>query len=84
MTEPLLFDVRRILADVLKRSVEEVPVDATRDGLDGWDSMAHLNLVLALEQHFDVQFSPEEMMEILSVELMAMLVDEKRAAKGAG
>jgi len=83
MTETVLLDVRRILADVLKRPVDEVPADATRDTLAGWDSMAHVNLVLALEQHFDVQFLPEEMMEMLSVELVAMLVDEKRAAGSA-
>ena len=83
MNQAVLLDVRRMLADVLKRSVDEVPADATRDTLAGWDSLAHVNLVLALEQHFDVQFLPEEMMEMLSVELMAMLVEEKRPARGA-
>jgi len=50
--------------------------------VSGWDSMAHVNLVLAIEQHFDVQFKPEEMLEMLSIELTAMLVEEKLAARG--
>ncbi len=50
--------------------------------MSGWDSMAHVNLVLAIEQHFDVQFKPEEMLEMLSIELTAMLVEEKLAARG--
>jgi acyl carrier protein len=83
MNETVLRDVRRLAADLLKRHVDEVPANATRDTLAGWDSMAHVNLVLAIEQHFDVQFVPEEMMEMLSIELTAMLVEEKLAAKGS-
>lgn len=83
MNETTLLDVRNLAADVLQRSIDEVPADATRDTLSGWDSMAHVNLVLALEQHFDLQFRPEEMLEMLSIELVAMLVEEKLAARGA-
>ena len=39
--------------------------------------MHHLNLVLALEQEFGVQFSPEEIEQLLSVELIVALVAEK-------
>ena len=84
MTAALLNDVRRLAADILKLTVEEVAATATRDTLPAWDSIAHVNLVLAVEQHFDVQFLPEEMLEMLSIELVAMLVDEKLSARGAG
>ena len=77
-----LNEVRQLAADILKRPIDEVPVTATRENVPGWDSMAHLNLVLAVEQHFDVQFLPDEMLQMLTVELVAMLVDEKLAARG--
>ena len=82
MTDTVLLDVRRIAADVLRKTLDEVPASGTRDTITSWDSMAHVNLVLALEQHFDVQFKPEEMLEMLSVELTAMLVDEKLTERG--
>jgi acyl carrier protein len=77
INESLLHDVRRIAADVMKKTLDEVPAAGTRDSIAGWDSLVHVNLVLALEQHFDIQFRPEEMLEMLSIELTAMLVDEK-------
>ena len=77
MAPTTLNDVRRLAADILKRPIDEVPVASTRETVPGWDSMAHLNLVLAVEQHFDVQFLPEEMLQMLTIELVAMLVDEK-------
>ncbi len=35
-----------------------------------WDSVAHLNLVLSLEQAFGQRFTPEEFMEMQSVALI--------------
>ena len=43
-----------------------------------WDSLQHLNLVLALEQEFRIQFTPEEIEQILSVEKAAAVLEEKR------
>ena len=82
MNQTVLFDVRRLAADVMKKTIEEIPADGTRDSVSGWDSMAHVNLVLAIEQHFDLQFKPEEMLEMLSIELTAMLVEEKLVSRG--
>jgi acyl carrier protein len=79
MNDQLLADVRHLAADILKLEVDAVPASASRDTLPQWDSVAHVNLVLAVEQHFNVQFLPEEMLEMLSIELVAMLVDEKLA-----
>jgi len=38
--------------------------------------------VMALEQEFGVQFSPEEIEQLLSVELVASLVEEKKKEIG--
>jgi len=84
MNDTLFSDVRRIAADVLAQPVDRITADGTRDSIPGWDSLAHVNLVLALEQHFDVQFLPEEMMEMLTIELVALLVEEKLAARSTG
>ena len=81
MNESLLNEVHQITTDVLRKDANAVPVSATRDLVPGWDSLAHVNIVIALEQRFDLQFLPEEMVEMLSVELIAMLLDEKLAAR---
>ena len=35
-----------------------------------WDSVTHLQLMLALEEEFGVQFSPDEMAQLASVGLI--------------
>jgi acyl carrier protein len=84
MNETVFSDVRRIAADVLGQPIQQITAAGAPDTIAGWDSLAHVNLVLALEQHFDVQFLPEEMMEMLTIELVTLLVEEKLAARAAG
>ena len=36
-----------------------------------------VELVVALEQSFSTQFTPEEMTQMLSIELISMLIEEK-------
>jgi acyl carrier protein len=82
MNSGILQDVRRIVADVLHLDPATVSAASSRDTISKWDSMGHVNVVLALEQHFDLQFLPEEMMQMLNVELIGLLIEEKLALSG--
>lgn len=79
----MLERVRIIVAGVLGLPAGEVRPDSSPDTLPVWDSLQHMNLVLALEREFGLQFTPEEIEELLSVELAAALVEEKRNGRGA-
>lgn len=52
--------VRAIASDVFGMFVQEESGGAPPENIDDWDSMLRLNLVLALEEHFGVEFTPEE------------------------
>jgi acyl carrier protein len=73
----MLEKTRAIVADIFEVPLETVTPQSSPDTIAAWDSMHHLNLVLALEQEFGVQFSPEEIEQLLSVELIVALVAEK-------
>ena len=77
---PFLDRVRSTFSDVFQVPLEQVLPDSSPDTIPNWDSLQHLNLVLALEQEFNVQFTPEEIEQLLSVELVAALLEEKRVA----
>jgi acyl carrier protein len=69
--------IRQIAGDVFKVPVEGVSLSSSPDTIESWDSMHHLELVLALEQEFDIQFSPEEIEQLLSLELVNDITSEK-------
>jgi acyl carrier protein len=74
--------VHRIAADVFEVPGAQLTSQSSPDTVETWDSMHHLTLVLALEQEFGMEFSPEEIEQLLSLELVADLIDEKGKAMG--
>jgi acyl carrier protein len=71
--------VRQAVADVFGVPMSELTADSSPQTVEAWDSMGHLNLVLALEQSFGVQLSPEDIAGMTSV----MLAAQTLAGKGA-
>jgi len=47
----------------------------------GWDSLAHINLVSAIEQEFGIHFALGELEEMRNVGEMTDLIDRKCAAR---
>ena len=76
MDQSVLDRVRQIAADVFAVSMEEIVLESSPDSIETWDSINHLNFVLALEQAFSIQFEPEEIEQMLSIELVAMIILE--------
>ncbi len=60
-------DVQQIMADVFGVELQEISMESTPDTIESWDSLRLLNLVLALEQEFKVEISPDQLPHLLSV-----------------
>lgn len=44
---------------------------------DGWDSFAQINLIIAIESSFDVEFDSDEISELVSVEKISNSLADK-------
>jgi acyl carrier protein len=53
--------------------------DMTPNDIDGWDSMAHVNLIAAVELRFQVKFDSKELRKIGTVGDLGQLIDAKTA-----
>jgi acyl carrier protein len=77
MTSPVLDRVRGIAADVLQIPASQITLTSSTETLGNWDSVHHLNLILALEQEFDTQFDPEDIDKMTSIERILEAVESK-------
>lgn len=68
--------IRRTMAQVLGVVPEAIGDDASPDTLASWDSLAHMNLVIALEQAFHVEFSEEQIVTMLNFKLIVVTLEE--------
>lgn len=69
--------VQAVSADVFQVPAAQIMTGTSPETLEGWDSVQHLNLVLALEQQFGVQFEPEEMEKMKNIGAVAELIEAK-------
>jgi acyl carrier protein len=76
----VLKKVLAIAADVFQVPESSLTPASSPDTVETWDSLHHLGLVVALEQEFGVQISPEEIEQLLTIELTAALMEEKLQA----
>jgi len=69
--------LKRIISDILEVSLDNINEDSSPDNIEQWDSLSHIKLVIALEAEFEVKLSPEEMMDMLSVKLIKIILEQK-------
>jgi acyl carrier protein len=79
MTEPQEKQIVQVIADVLNVPPDQLTPDRSPQNVEGWDSVQHLNLVLAIEQAAGVQLDPEEIEQMQSVGAILDLVRKKMA-----
>ncbi|MHC4166268.1 MAG: acyl carrier protein [Planctomycetota bacterium] len=59
--------VRAIMVEIFQVSENKIPPDLEQEDLENWDSLQHLNLMLALEQEFEVTLDVDDLATLTSV-----------------
>ena len=78
---PAVFDqIRTMASDLFGVPADRITASSSPESLENWDSVQHLNLVLALEEKFGLQLSPEEIEQMKSVGDTAKLIESKLQA----
>ena len=70
--------VAKVFSEVLGISAESISDATSPDNTPQWDSMAAMNLVVAIEDEFDVRLSTAEIVSMRNVALVKKVL----AAKG--
>lgn len=81
MNRKLLDDIKEILGLVLELEPGQVDIDLNSKRGDAWDSLAHLNLILALEEKYGIEFTPEELEEMITVGDIIKVVEKKLTSR---
>ena len=79
MMDSVLPEILQIAADVFSVPIDAICAKSSPDSLEGWDSIKHINLMMAIEQAFNVEITPEELAEVRSIGDAAELVGGKLA-----
>ncbi|TAK18637.1 MAG: acyl carrier protein [Acidobacteria bacterium] len=74
--------LRTLVAEILGVDPSIVTAETGPGTIPQWDSMAHMQLVAAIEESYGVQFTIEEIPTIMSIAELAALLEGKGVAIG--
>lgn len=49
-------------------NVDHLPENPSQNNVEQWDSLRHLNLIIELEMEFNVEFEPEQIAQMKSLQ----------------
>lgn len=73
-------ELNTVVSNILNLPVDQLTESSSPKNTKGWDSLKHIELVLAIEGHFGVKFAPSEIVTIDSIGSARSLLSEKGVA----
>ncbi len=68
--------IKKVMSAVFEIPVEEIKDKSSPDTIESWDSLKHMNLVIALGDEFQITIPDEEVGNLLSFSLIKLIVGE--------
>ncbi|MFZ6024740.1 MAG: acyl carrier protein [Bacteroidota bacterium] len=70
--------IKNVMSAVFRVPVESIGDDASPDTIENWDSLKHMNLIVALEEEFDIEFNDEEILDMANYKIIYATLQEKK------
>jgi acyl carrier protein len=70
-------ELKQVILKVLALDEWDIQAGTLASEVPGWDSLSHVNVILAVEQHFRVRFKSVEVLRLKSVGDLQRLLDSK-------
>ena len=68
--------LKEVMATLLSVNITAINSEASMDSIPSWDSLRHMNLVLALEEEFKVTIPDEDASNITSYKLIKLVLTD--------
>jgi acyl carrier protein len=72
--------LKQVMGAVLSLPAERIDDHTSPDTAEAWTSLAHLDLILAIEEEFGVTIPDEEVGDLTSYRLLKLTLEEQGAA----
>lgn len=69
--------IKNVMAAVFEIHVDDITDATSPDTVQLWDSLKHMQLVIALEEEFGIRIEDEEIVEMLNYSLIKNIISEK-------
>ena len=69
--------IQEIMAIVFEMSKDSITSESSQDSIRNWDSVKHLDLIISLEEEFEIICPVEEIGNLVSFKLIKIIIEEQ-------
>ena len=69
--------IKLIMSQVFDLHEDIIKDDSSTTSLDEWDSMNHMNLIVALEEEFKCEFDEDDIENMVNFKIMKSIIEKK-------
>lgn len=81
LTNKVLQEINDIFKDVLDDDTIILTPETTSDDIEDWDSLTHIQLIVAIEKHFKMKFTAQEIRSWSNVgEMIEAIINKSKLA----
>ena len=66
--------IKKVMSDVFNIDVSLINNESSPDNIENWDSLKHMNLIVALEEEFSIEFDDEEIVDSMNFALISTIL----------
>jgi acyl carrier protein len=63
--------LKHVIADIFEIDIHKVTPNIDAKNLEQWDSLNHMNLIIAIEQEFDLEIDEDMILELMSFKTLS-------------
>ncbi|MEO6540427.1 MAG: phosphopantetheine-binding protein [Ferruginibacter sp.] len=69
--------IKNVMSAVFEIPASDITENSSFDDIENWDSLRHLNLILGLEEEFNITIPDDEVVNLLNFKLIELTVNEQ-------
>ncbi|CCO23209.1 acyl carrier protein [Maridesulfovibrio hydrothermalis] len=73
----MLNKIKKILSKITGCNADNISGDTLIKDIEGWDSLKHIKIILAIEETFDIVFKSSEIENFTDVNSIVFLLQDK-------
>ena len=66
-----------VISLILNVPINKIKSKSGPDNFEDWDSLKHLNIILAIEEEFSIKFTNKELIDLLDIDTILETINEK-------
>ena len=68
--------IKNVMASVFDVAIDKIRNDSSPDTIHSWDSLKHMNLIIGLEEEFDIELDDSVIGNLLNFDLIKIYIEE--------